>query len=46
MKIKTAMLISVITHFSPIISSIDSLEILNPNAFIAFLSSRASMDLI
>ena len=26
-------------------SSMDSLEILNPNALIAFLSSRASIDL-
>lgn len=29
----------------PIMSSMDSLEILNPNALIAFLSSRASIDL-
>ena len=29
----------------PIMSSIDSFEILNPSALIAFLSSRASIDL-
>ena len=32
--------------YLPIMSSMDSFEILNPNALIAFLSSRASIDLL